>query len=221
LWALKFISGIATYRGLTGFDVEGILGLPITVLVVVGTLLVDAVIIRPCAIYAQRAVDDTIPRKEISDTKHYNFVQKICRFVFYYEGVLSGCSGLVYFVFPELFLRLYGIPANSVAAWSLAQFGILVTTFGIYQMNSDLDTRAGHVFWWLVLDIVWLGVYWVGISRVLGPWNPLTFSGANFWCQSAFHADSTLAVARTLFLLANLFGSPSNRKEIDPKKKSQ
>lgn len=84
-------------------------------------------------------------------------------------------------------------------------------TFGLYQMSCEIDRNRGMVLWWLILDIVWLYVYWDGTASRLGPWNPFTLTGANFWCHSAFHADSTLALARTLFLL-----SPSKK----PSKKS-
>ncbi len=54
--------------------------------------------------------------------------------------------------------------------------------------------------WWLILDIVWLYVFYIGIGKIHGPWNPLTLQGSTFFCHVAFHADSTLALARTLFL---------------------
>jgi hypothetical protein len=47
---------------------------------------------------------------------------------------------------------------------------------------------------------VWLYVYWAGVESVHGPWNPFTLSGARPFCHIAFHADSTLALARTVFL---------------------
>lgn len=56
------------------------------------------------------------------------------------------------------------------------------------------------VFHWLALDYVWMFVYWKGTAAVLGAWNPFTGSGANFWCHTAFHADSTLAIARMIYL---------------------
>jgi hypothetical protein len=137
------------------------------------------------------------------------------------SGVLSGTSGLVYFIFPQLFLWLFRFADSSfVSAWSLSQFGVLVVTFGLYQMNSELDTRPGHVLWWLILDWVWLYIYWAGVTAQVGPWNPLLFQGGNFWTHSAWHADSTLALARTIFLLSLYFGA-SNRSQASTQSESK
>jgi hypothetical protein len=68
-------------------------------------------------------------------------------------------------------------------------------------MSADIDTRTGHVAWWLFLDFVWLYVFWQGITLVHGPWNPLLLRGGNLFTHLAFHADSTLALARTVFLV--------------------
>ena len=56
--------------------------------------------------------------------------------------------------------------------------------------------------WWLFLDFVWLYVFWQGVTVAFDgkPWNPFTWTGASFFCHVAFHADSTLALARTIFL---------------------
>lgn len=56
--------------------------------------------------------------------------------------------------------------------------------------------------WWLFLDFVWLYVFWQGVTVAFDgkPWNPFTFTGATLFCHLAFHADSTLALARTVFL---------------------
>jgi hypothetical protein len=170
-------------------------------------LAIDAVIVRPVAVYMQRALNDGYTVERCSELKEYtslSFLQKCCRFVFYYEAVLSGCSGAAYFMFPELFYYLYGYPtaeSDAITLWCLSQFGVLVMIFGLYQMSAEIDQNRLMVLWWLILDIVWLYVYWQGTAAVLGPWNPLTFSGANFWCHSAWHADSTLAIARFIYLL--------------------
>jgi hypothetical protein len=66
--------------------------------------------------------------------------------------------------------------------------------------SAEIDTRTGHVIWWLVLDLVWLFLFWQGITVIHGAWNPLTFSGSTLFCHLAFHADSTLALARAVFL---------------------
>ena len=47
---------------------------------------------------------------------------------------------------------------------------------------------------------MWLYVFWDGVRSVHGEWNPLTLSGSTLFCHVAFHADSTLALARTVFL---------------------
>jgi hypothetical protein len=178
---------------------------PVPALALVALLCIDTMLSRSVAIYCQRSHDDLFPQpagQELAEWNSLSITQKACRCVFYYEGVLSGCSGAVYFLFPQLFLWLYGIggDAEPVAVWSLSNFGVLVTAFGLYQLNAEIDTRWGHVLWWLILDVVWMIVYVQGISSRLGYFNPLTFYGGNFWCHSAFHADSSLAVARTVFL---------------------
>jgi hypothetical protein len=119
---------------------------------------------------------------------------------------------------------------SSAVLFGLSNFGGLVSAFGLYQMkcvcsgaarsllkaepphspsppsppthpcSADIDTRSGHIAWWLILDLVWLYVYWVGVTAVHGPWNPLTLTGSRPFCHIAFHADSTLALARTVFL---------------------
>ena len=66
--------------------------------------------------------------------------------------------------------------------------------------SADIDTRSGHIAWWLFLDLVWLYVFWAGVRSVHGEWNPLTLTGSRLFCHIAFHADSTLALARTVFL---------------------
>lgn len=204
LFALTLLRGMIEYHGLDfkTYPKGGLLFFLV--------LCVDAILIRPLAIYCQRSHDDLYPpkpRAELLEWEEYTFTQKCCRFVFYYEGILSGCSGAVYFMFPQLFLWLFGMQTDSdaIAQWGLSNFGILVTTFGLYQMNSDLDTRWGHVLWWLILDVVWMWVYVQGVTDRLGYFNPLLFQGGNFWCQSAFHADSTLALARAVFLFTLLF----------------
>jgi hypothetical protein len=213
LWALTLLKGLTTYHAETA-------GYPFAALALISILCLDTMVIRPAAIYCQRSHDDAYPGPAGQEEKEwysYSMVQRCCRCVFFYEGILSGCSGAVYFIFPQLFTWLYGIDeaADLVALWSLANFGVLVTTFGLYQLNAEIDTRWGHVLWWLILDIVWMVVYVQGIRRQLGHFEPLTLSGANFWCHSAFHADSSLALARAIFLGTLLIG----RKSLKPKSK--
>ena len=47
---------------------------------------------------------------------------------------------------------------------------------------------------------MWLYVFWAGVRSVHGDWNPFTLHGSRPFCHIAFHADSTLALARTVFL---------------------
>lgn len=217
---ISFLFALTLLRGMIDYHGMDFVNYPKGGVAFFAVLCIDAILVRPFAIYCQRSHDDLYPPKaqaELEEWKSYSFTQKCCRFVFYYEGVLSGCSGAVYFMFPQLFLWLFGMQADSepVAQWGLANFGVMVTTFGLYQMNSDLDTRWGHVLWWLILDVVWMIVYVQGVTDRLGYFNPLLFQGGNFWCHSAFHADSTLALARTVFLITLMFkkGSPSKKRE--------
>jgi hypothetical protein len=201
LWMLSIVKAMVA-KG--GYNVIEWPSLPLVLLI---ALLLDSLILRPIAVYCQRILNDSNPPLALVEAKewqNFSLTQKFCRCVFYYEAVISGTSGMVYYCFPELFMHLY-FPhiktPDAVALWSLSQFGVLVMAFGLYQMDANIDTRTGHVVWWLVLDIVWMYVFWQGVGAELGPWNPLTLSGANFWCHVAFHADSSLAVARVMFLL--------------------
>jgi hypothetical protein len=205
LWVLQFIGGLVHLHGL-----EHLNKWPIFAQIVVFLLLFDTLLLRPIMVFCQRKINDENPPLKNSESDEWGkltLTQKVCRGVFYYEGIISGMSGCAYFLFPQLFLYLY-FPGKyqiketfDVAAWSLSQFGVNVMAFGLYQMNADIDSRTGHIVWWLILDIVWMYFYWVGVTSVLGEWNPWTFSGANFWCHAAFHADSTLAIARSVFLV--------------------
>lgn len=218
LWMLKIIHGLF-HLTLTKTIEMNLTPLALVLIVSLG---IDAIIIRPIAVYMQRSLNDSYTLEkhtEYSEYQSLSFIQKGCRFVFYYEAILSGCSGAAYFIFPELFYYLYKYPASesdSVTLWCFSQFGILVMIFGLYQMSCEIDQNRWMVLWWLILDIVWLYVYWQGTAAVLGPWNPLTFTGANFWCHSAWHADSTLALARFIYLL-----TPKNKKPENNRKKVQ
>ena len=124
-------------------------------------------------------------------------------------------------MFPQLFYWLYGFSESSssfVTFWFMSQFGVLVFSFGLYQMQAEIDQNVGMITVWLLLDYVWLYYFWDGVTSVWGPWNPFLFQGANFWCQSAFHADSTLAIMRTLFLLNKFFscfGGADKKIKVD------
>jgi hypothetical protein len=70
-------------------------------------------------------------------------------------------------------------------------------------MNADIDTRSPLIAWWLFLDLVWLYVFYDGIRAASGAWNPFTTQlppSKSIFPHLAFHADSTLALARTIFL---------------------
>lgn len=118
-------------------------------------------------------------------------------------------------MFPHLFYWLYGFSetnASFVTFWCMSQFGVLVMSFGLYQMQAEIDQNVGMVLVWLLLDFVWLYYFWDGVGSQTGQWNPILFQGANMWCHSAFHADSTLALMRTVYLITLLF--PSSNKKI-------
>lgn len=200
LWCLQLIKGIVMIHG------YNVVTWPPSARALVAILLLEAVLLRPAAVYCQRRITDAyppFPNAELKEWNAFTRVQKICRCVFYYEAVISGCSGAAYFLFPELFIWLYGLQkfSDDVALWSLAGFGANVMAFGLYQMSSEIDTRTGHIIWWLLLDIVWMYLYWIGIQQCWGPWNPFLLTGANIWCHLAFHADSSLALARIVFLV--------------------
>lgn len=212
LWALVLIKGMVEYHGVN-FQ-----AFPAPAVGFIGMLCIEGIVARPIAIFCQRIHDDENPpraNQESEERSKLTLTQQCCRFVFFYEGILSGCSGAVYFLFPQLFLWLYGLDsfADSTAVWSLANFGVLVTAFGLYQLNAEIDSRWGHVLWWLILDIVWMIVYVQGVSSKLGYFNPLTLTGGNFWCHSAFHADSSLAVARFVFLAVKRSSLQQQKKD--------
>ena len=79
-------------------------------------------------------------------------------------------------------------------------------------MSADIDTDPGMVLWWLLLDYVWMFVFWRGTALVHGAWNPFLLTGANFWCHVAFHADSSLAAARMLYLYSLSGGKNKEEK---------
>jgi hypothetical protein len=215
LWMLKIAHGLF-HMTLSKTLEMSLTPAALSLLILLG---VDAILVRPVAVYFQRALNDGFTVEKHSELKEYlslSAIQKGCRFVFYYEAVLSGCSGAAYFMFPELFYYLYGYPpseSDAVTLWCLSQFGVLVMIFGLYQMSCEIDQNRLMVLWWLLLDLVWLYVYWQGTAAVLGPWNPLTFSGANFWCHSAWHADSTLALARFVYLLTPSKGTAAKKNK--------
>lgn len=226
LWAVAMIGGFVSAR--KTFQ----LGPTIWGMLLVALLVFDSVILRPAAVWAARVINDANPPKkeaELSQWQSFSTGQRICRGVFFYEAIISGCSGATYSIFPQLFLSLY-FPSkfsleNStflIAGWCLSMFGINVMAFGLYQMNANIDERIGHIIWWLILDFVWMFLFWEGVTNVHGPWNPLLLTGANFWCHAAFHADSTLAIARIVWLalISNLTTPSSNSGKVTLAKES-
>jgi len=216
LWLMKFSQEYFYFNHTKG---EELIQGKVFGLILIALLAIDALLMRPAAIFVQRRLDDMRPQQAIGEglSQYLNMtpVQKFCRGVFYYEAVISGFSGATYFVMPELFTWLYGYPASDidyVSLSSLSQFGCLVLAFGLYQLSTEIDENTGMVIWWLLLDYVWLYVFWQGTAARLGPWNPFTFEGANFWCHSAFHADSTLAFARMIFLFTLLTNGRGSTK---------
>lgn len=202
LWLLTLLKGLVQRH-----PTLSPLAYPLITQVLLVVLAIDAVLLRPIAVYCQRVIDDYNPREaleEMSEWSAFTPIQRVCRSVFYYEAVLSGTSGLAYCIVPDLFPWLFGFPAQAFTPgtlWSLSQFGACVSAFGLYQMNADIDTRSGMIAWWLWLDVVWLYVYWWGVKLVYASFNPFTLSGGNLFTHLAFHADSTLALARTVFLV--------------------
>jgi hypothetical protein len=122
---------------------------PLLAKVLCVVLAVDSILLRPAAVWNQRAIADAAPplaKEEVSEWAGFSPLQRACRCVFYYEAVLSGTSGVVYAMQPTLFLWLFGVQgkdSTGLTKASLAQFGALVSAFGLYQMNADIDTRTG------------------------------------------------------------------------------
>lgn len=122
---------------------------PLLAKVLCAVLAFDSILLRPLAVWNQRALADAAPplaKEEATEWAGFSPLQRVCRCVFYYEAVLSGTSGIVYAMQPNLFLRLFGVhnqDSTGLTNASLAQFGALVSAFGLYQMNADIDTRTG------------------------------------------------------------------------------
>jgi hypothetical protein len=140
LWMLVLIQGMGNIHGFSDFIDKWPFGSKF----LIGLLAFDACILRPTSVYCQRRINDENPPHALTETSEwetFSFAQKVCRSVFYYEAVLSGCSGMVYFMFPRLFVSLYfpKVNADFVSIWSFAQFGVNVMAFGLYQMSADID----------------------------------------------------------------------------------
>jgi hypothetical protein len=64
-------------------------------------------------------------------------IQRVCRSVFYYEAVLSGCSGAAYFVFPQLFPWLFVFPNEDSTMATL--WGAMDSVFAQTYCKFDYD----------------------------------------------------------------------------------
>ena len=173
IWMLKLFEGMIVIHTLSK-------PWPPLTLFILGILTFDSVLLRPIFVYWQRAWNDEHPSKALVEYKEwekFSFTQKCCRCVFYYEAILSGLSGITYFMLPQVFAYLYfpELTADWTTLWSFSQFGLLVMTFGLYQMNADIDTHTGHILWWLILDIVWMFYFIAGVKHVHTTFNPFTF----------------------------------------------
>ena len=216
IWVLVLAKGLFHLHGGLSFLSDCPLGVGLIVI-----LALDAIICRPLAVWAQRRLNDASP--PIKDTERREWealtvTQKCCRMVFFYEAILSGCSGAAYLILPSTFILMYfpnvrglglsvslgnlfDVTSSSfVVNFCFMQFGVNVLAFGLYQMSANIDERNDFVIWWLLLDFVWMFFYYLGVKHVHGPWNPLMLTGANIMCHIAFHADSTLALARMAWL---------------------
>lgn len=175
-------------------------------------LAVDAIIVRPVAVYAQRILSDAYPPQPLSRKMNFdslNLLQKVCRFFFFLEAVIAGFVGSAYFVFPEMFFYLYGYPvadSEPITLWCLSQFGVLMLAFGMYQMSVEIDEKRSMMAWWMSMNGLWLYVFWEGTWSRLGPWNPFALTGATAWCHAAFHIVMILAVLRWISLACSYFG---------------
>jgi hypothetical protein len=218
IWLLTIIEGLVSIHRKSFWDILSSTGISLKLLL--SMLAFDAIVVRPAAVYCQRIYNDnhvSPPHQEHFVWKKLSIAQKFCKCIFFYEAIITGWSGSMYFIFPGLFASLYfpSLAPSRLTTWCFAQFGVNVLTFGLYQMGADIDTRVGLVAWWLLLDFVWMYYYWVGVNNIYGNFNPFFFSGANFWCHAAFHSDSTLAIARIIYLYCLL---PQSRVRAGVKK---
>jgi hypothetical protein len=159
---ISFIAVVVVVSALVAQHGETFSAWPPLSLLFIAVLGLDAVVLRPLAVFFQRAHDDANPpeaSEEAGEWERFSPLQRFCRGVFYYEAVLSGTSGIVYLLAPQIFPWLFVFPgaeaASTTVLFSFRVFGAFVAAFGLYQMNADIDTRTGHVIWWLLLDFVW------------------------------------------------------------------
>ena len=87
VWLLSLVDGLYALHG-DKFPSQS----PRNAMILLAVLAFDAVVLRPVAVYCQRARDDAIPpvaHSETSEWTGFTTLQKVCRSVFYYEAILS------------------------------------------------------------------------------------------------------------------------------------
>ena len=103
IWMLKLLEGMIVIHTLSA-------PWPPLALFLLGILTFDSLLLRPCVVYCQRSWNDEHPPKALTEYKEwdkFSFIQKVCRCVFYYESILSGLSGVCYFMLPQVFAYMY------------------------------------------------------------------------------------------------------------------
>ena len=145
---ISFVFAVSVARGVAAEQGADFTQWPTGALVLIAVLAFDAILLRPAAVYCQRALEDSRPaaaKAELNEWRAFSPLQRACRSVFYYEAVLSGTSGIAYLLAPELFPWLFGFApgdATSTMLFGLSVFGGCVSAFGLYQMRCALKARA-------------------------------------------------------------------------------
>jgi hypothetical protein len=99
VWLLSLVDGLYALYG-ANFPSQS----PRNTMVLLAVLAFDAVVLRPVAVYCQRARDDAIPpvaHSESSEWTGFSLLQKVCRSVFYYEAVLSVRGSQTWWQWPR------------------------------------------------------------------------------------------------------------------------
>lgn len=142
---VSFVFCVSVARGVAAVHGADFTQWPTGALVLIAVLAFDAILLRPAAVFCQRALEDARPaaaKAELNEWRAFSPLQRACRSVFYYEAVLSGTSGIAYLLAPELFPWLFGFAAGDatpVMLFGLSVFGGCVSAFGLYQMRCALE----------------------------------------------------------------------------------
>ena len=139
IWMLKLFEGMIVVHTLSA-------PWPPLALFLLGILTCDSLLLRPCVVYLQRSWNDEHPPKALAEYKEwdkFSFLQKFCRCVFYYEAILSGLSGICYFMLPQVFAYLYfpDLTADWTTLWCFSQVHIFSLDIDIHIIIPLLYTH--------------------------------------------------------------------------------